>query len=85
MYKAVWNIGYHTIEFRMNQIYYSTGNNNNVIIKRYRLKTSKQCVKYASCRELDPLPNDIKTPPRISILKSNLSQHLLNEIEMLLM
>ena len=87
MYKAILvrSIGYHTIVFTMNQSYYRTRKNTNLFVKRCRLKTTKQRMEYAGCREINNLPNDIKNISKISPFKTNLIKYLLQEIDMLLL
>lgn len=85
IFKAIHNIGHHTIEFSENQNTFNTRNGSNLIIKRCRLETTKQRIEHAGSSEFNHLPVELKNISRISIFKTRLKSYLIQNIEMLLL
>lgn len=82
IYKVLNKIGYHTIQFEI--IHNNTRQNSNIRVVRCRLETTKQRIEYNGSLEYNSLPSSVKNSETISLFKSRLKIHLLQNIEMLL-
>ena len=82
LFKSLNNICYRTIRFRQNQTIFNTRNQQNLWTSRCRLETTKQRIQYMGVADFNVI---LRTCNRISNFKNCLKQHLVENLEALLL
>lgn len=85
VYKVVHNIGYHTISLERRQNNFNTRHGADIRVCRCRLEITKQRIDYKGCVDYNNLPTFVKNSETISVFKARLKNHLLRNIETLLL